>query len=741
MTIKQDTEASASTLLADPSLLEKIDKLFACNVGEHINLPQLVVVGDQSSGKSSVLEGLTKLKFPRNSGLCTRFATQIRFRRDPTLKSRTVSGSIIPKRSDEGKESPSWTVSNVEALNETEFETMMAEVHGAMGLSTSIGDGLPTFSSDVLLLEIRGPLENHLSVIDVPGIFKTTTPGLTSKSDISLVRDMVLDYMHNPRSIMLVVVPANVDMATQEIIEISRELDPDLLRTLRILKKPDLVDRGAEDKIIELVEGKQECQGLGWVVVRNLGQKDLHDSSKSRDLEEESFRNSPPWNQLSTDNYGIGALRARLQILLTSNVRREFPLVRSEVSKKLKGCKKMLENLGEERVTADQQRKFLLEIVTKFQRITENALHTNYASEDKFDKEPDLRLATLVANRNAKFSDDFLSHGHLYGFKSHAHDEDSEFQPIIPATSTSSSVDAVVSGDFDGEDDDDGKNPKHDSIFSQKLKACDDIQDILYDCVQIEDSIPQGILCWIEDLYQESRGFELGTFSSSILPTVMKRQSAKWPSLAQGYICDIVTMVHNFTTKALSACCGDRRLCQNILVYLIEDLTKRYRQALSMTETLLRIERDGTPMTQNHYLNSNLQKCRQERITSAVKKSSFSVDHSDLSTSQCVRVSDLTQIHHMSNTQQTVQDIHDILKSYYKVARKRFIDNMCMQAADDNLVTGPDAPMKLFSPSWVYNLPHEQLDEIAGEEASVQRNRRSLQKQMKELEAGRKILI
>ena len=65
----------ASVVLADPALLEKIDKLFACNVGEYINLPQLVVVGDQSSGKSSVLEGLTKLKFPRSSGLCTRFAT------------------------------------------------------------------------------------------------------------------------------------------------------------------------------------------------------------------------------------------------------------------------------------------------------------------------------------------------------------------------------------------------------------------------------------------------------------------------------------------------------------------------------------------------------------------------------------------------------------------------------------------------------------------------------------------
>lgn len=64
--------------------------------------------------------------------------------------------------------------------------------------------------------------------------------------------------------------------------------------------------------------------------------------------------------------------------------------------------------------------------------------------------------------------------------------------------------------------------------------------------------------------------------------------------------------------------------------------------------------------------------------------------------------------------EETVQDIHNILKSYYKVARKRFIDNMCMQAADYYLVTGPAAPMKLFSPSWVYNLSREQLDQIAG---------------------------
>ncbi|GLA56072.1 hypothetical protein AnigIFM63604_004249 [Aspergillus niger] len=192
MTVKLEAQIEVDSVLAEPALLEEIDRLFACNVGEYINLPQLVVVGDQSSGKSSVLEGLTKLKSPRNTG-----------------------------------------------------------------------DNLPTFSSDVFRLEIIGPHEDHLSVIDVPYIFKTTTPGLTSKSDIALVRDMVLNYMRNPRSMMLAVVPANVDIATQEIIEIARELDPDGIRTLRILTKPDLVDEGAEEKIIDLVEGTQDSEELG----------------------------------------------------------------------------------------------------------------------------------------------------------------------------------------------------------------------------------------------------------------------------------------------------------------------------------------------------------------------------------------------------------------------------------------------------------------------------------------------
>lgn len=128
MTFKHEEGSEAPVMLAAPDLLEKIDKLFACNVGEYINLPQLVVVGDQSSGKSSVLEGLTKLKFPRNSGLCTRFATQILFRRDLSLTERKIFGSIISGTNNTNDVKGSWSISDIQGLDETTFSNMMSDV-------------------------------------------------------------------------------------------------------------------------------------------------------------------------------------------------------------------------------------------------------------------------------------------------------------------------------------------------------------------------------------------------------------------------------------------------------------------------------------------------------------------------------------------------------------------------------------------------------------------------------------
>ena len=94
----------------------------------------------------------------------------------------------------------------------------------------------------------------------------------------------------------------------------------------------------------------------------------------------------------------------------------------------------------------------------------------------------------------------------------------------------------------------------------------------------------------------------------------------------------------------------------------------------------------------------------------------------------------------LSNLEHTVCDLHDILKSYYKVAHKRFVDNVCMQAADFHLVTGPDTPVRVFSPKFVSKLSPEQLETIAGEDISRKRKRAELEREIKSLEKARKFL-
>src|SRR5262245_2281849 len=121
-----------------------------------------------------------------------------------------------------------------------------------------------TFSEDVLRIEICGPKREHFSVVDVPGIFRLPEEGITTGADKEMVETMVRQYMDNPRSIMLAVIHAEVDIALQDILDMAKKADEDGHRTLGVLTKPDLVDSGAEGPVIDLMKGRKHKLKLGW---------------------------------------------------------------------------------------------------------------------------------------------------------------------------------------------------------------------------------------------------------------------------------------------------------------------------------------------------------------------------------------------------------------------------------------------------------------------------------------------
>lgn len=717
--------AGTGSGLADPNLLDKIDKLFACNVGEYIDLPQLVVVGDQSSGKSSVLEGLTALPFPRDSGLCTRFATQITFRRS---EEKRITVSIIPARdagADHAEAARNWVKKNLEILDSSTFIQIISEAQVVMGFS---GPNPVSFSGDVLRLEICGPSEEHLSVIDVPGIFKKTTQGVTTKADMQMVRNMVHGYMKNPRSVMLAVVPANVDIATQEILEMAEEVDPDGHRTLGVLTKPDLVDKGAETSVTELIEGKRHQLTLGWNVVKNPGQSVTPSSAKERLAMEDAFFTAEiPWNRLDKDRVGVSALRIRLQEILAKHIRREFPKVKAEISRKLLACKESLKGLGAERETPAEQTKYLLAMAMEFQRIASLALDAKYGGDAVFDQRPCLKLATMVVNRNETFSKAIEANGHTFRFSTAGRSDD-----VGAASENSAEVPEEAS-----EDENEPAICPDDARKVRMTENHPDLEAILYQHVSLDEPVESHILGWLKEVYVNSRGFGLGTFDPSLLAITMREQSVKWNSLAFGYISDIVVMVHNFICESLEIVCPDERVRAGLSSRLADCLLEKYKRANSNVEFILDVERSGTPATLNHYFNDNLEKCRQQRMRAALASKSIN----DLTHGSVVRLNDITQNHPMNNGDHVVREIHDILKSYYKVARKRFVDNICMQTADYHLVSGPDTPLKLFSPTFIVAMAPEQIEDIAGEDAILKRKRLALKKEIQELEAGRKILI
>ncbi|KAJ5162314.1 hypothetical protein N7492_007706 [Penicillium capsulatum] len=551
-----------------------------------------------------------------------------------------------------------------------------------MGLSVELNDGKPTFSSHVLQLEICGPDEDHVTVIDIPGIFRTTTEGRTTKADITVVRNMVLQYMRNPRSVILAVVPCNVDIATQDIIEMAKEVDPLGKRTLRILTKPDLVDEGAENTILNLIEAQNQTGRLGWIVVRNLGQRQLDNDDVDRDTEEMAFFQNPPWDCLRPENYGIKTLKSRLQEVLSTNVRRTFPL-----------CD-----------TPGQQRMLLLEAVAVFEDLARQGITANYAHE-AFDAEEDLRYKFFPG------AGDDVRDDESGGSEQEAADESA------------------------GSEQETADDPSVEVLSTRKTHDCEDTQHILHENQEIQEPIDKGVLPWIEEVYHRTRGLEIGSVNSSLLVGLMKRQSLKWAPLAYGFASDVVTIVHRFICKALEVSCGRRKVVEKVLNLLMESLLDKYRTAIHMADFNLEVEGE-IPFTLNHYFNDNLTKLHEKRIQSEVGKKTVDIPRYG----KMIRPSDITLHESVGNVQFTVQGIHDTLQAYYKVARKRFADNVPKHVAIHHLLMGKDAPMKLFAAPWVSGLSDEDLEDIAGESWINKQKRRQINKEIEDLEAGRKVL-
>ncbi|KAK0701780.1 hypothetical protein B0T26DRAFT_744791 [Lasiosphaeria miniovina] len=636
-----------------------------------------------------------------SQGLCTRYATQITLRRNPV---KSIVISITPRTIADtvSKEKARAFRSELEGFDGNQLAAVIEKANAAMGIRSSPSKddmSLRMFSDDILKIEISSPEHPHLTVIDVPGLFSVADEGLTTELDKLIVENMVQRYMENERIIVLAILSCLSDRAT--------ECEKAVVQPLR-----------------ELVCGN--TLKLGYFIVCNRGaDEDALDILQCKMKEAELFT-KPEWAPIvELGRTGVLALRAALQDLLTELAKQELPKQKVEVSKRLFNSRDTLKAMGPPRADPASQRQFLSSLASKFEGIVRDALEGRYESDLIFEDNPDMKLITKVCSLNEGFSSLMLRSGHTWTFGK------TSKQPSSPPSSSTDQVGEQIA--------------KYEAIAKEsELRVSDFPGPQAHDLVPpliVPVAQPKSTLAeFIDEIYSQSRGPELGSFGGALLPLAFRKQAANWSYLVQRHVQTVVADVFLFIIELLQHVFVEKKLRDTIWEIALSDkIVDSCRRAFEHADFLVKLELEGRPSTYDHHFNDNVQKARMERLTENLKtKIYFNASEPANSTIPWQVLQDA--VNNKSNSDQIKEEIHDIMEAYYKVAHKRFVDIFCQQVVHYYLLDSLDSPLKVLTPALIMTMTDSTLDRIAGETQAARRERQRLQTEIEGLEAALQVL-
>lgn len=566
-------------------VLDIVSQLRKCGLDSVLSLPQLVVCGDQSAGKSSVLEALTGVPFPRKDNLCTRYPTEIILRRGV---SHSLQIKVIPdsERSAEDKttiENFRETITSFDQLPEVMDKAK--QLMGIEGGGESVGTQR-AFARDVLSVEIEGPNLPQLTVVDLPGIIQSETKD-ASQSDVAMTVEITELYISQPRTICLAVVSAANDYANQPILNKVRQFDPKGERTLGIITKPDIPPPGSETEtaFLELAKNKDIFFALGWHVLKNREFKEAGISIQERNLSEQSFFRKSAFGKLPKEHIGIGSLVSRLSSLLFTHVRRELPKLQEELDSTLHVTKTELDVMGTARATTVECREFLSQLGLNFYEICKSAVNGNYEGDDfKSDQEAFSlkhlasirRLRAAIQVMNQSFAECMRTHGNKFQIQG------------IGGNSTTS------------------KAPEQTDI---------EISNTYRPFAHIES--PQNLshqeaVEWANNVVTRARGREiLGNFNPLVIAELFWEQSSKWNLIAEAHIDGVSDVCSTFLQGALKDK-APSDMYARMWPIIRERVKARHRSAVEELEKILK-DNKSYVMNYNHYYTDTIKKRQAER--------------------------------------------------------------------------------------------------------------------------------
>ncbi|KAI9359261.1 Dynamin central region-domain-containing protein [Zopfochytrium polystomum] len=364
----------------DANLIKTINRLqdafSAVNVSNPIDLPQIVVIGAQSSGKSSVLENIVGRDFlPRGSGIVTRRPLVLQLINRPNARGEVggiaASSDTNPNASMKAASTSNGTMHDPEEWGEflhvpgkkfVDFEEIREEIVR----ETEAKTGKEGISAQPINLRIYSPNVVTLTIIDLPGLTKVPV-GNQPKDIERQIKEMILKYATKPNALILAVTPANTDLANSDGLKLAREVDPEGVRTIGVLTKIDLMDQGTD--VIDILANRIIPLRLGYVPVVNRGQRDIDNKKKIQlALEaEKNFFESHPSYRSKAQYCGTPYLARRLNMILMHHIRNTLPDIKTKIQANLQKYQAELLQLGDPMGSDDTQNmNFILNIITEF---------------------------------------------------------------------------------------------------------------------------------------------------------------------------------------------------------------------------------------------------------------------------------------------------------------------------------------------------------------------------------------
>lgn len=326
-------------------IVNKLQDIFAqLGSSSTIDLPQVAVVGSQSSGKSSVLEALVGRDFlPRGSDICTR---------------RPLVLQLV-----HCAEKEEWgEFLHVPRKKFFDFGEIRSEIQAETDREAGWNKGV---SDKQIRLKIFSPNVLNITLVDLPGI--TRVPVGDQPNDIEArIRTMILSYIKHETCIILAVSPANADLSNSDALQMARMADPDGSRTIGVITKLDIMDKGTDARNFLL--GNVIPLRLGYVGVVNRCQEDINKNLSIKDAlarEEAFFRSQPAYHGLS-HCCGVPQLAKKLNQILVQQIKAVLPGLKSRINSQLVAVAKADAAYGDVAESKAGQGVKLLNILAKY---------------------------------------------------------------------------------------------------------------------------------------------------------------------------------------------------------------------------------------------------------------------------------------------------------------------------------------------------------------------------------------